>query len=244
MSFFNKNAIFSRNQYGFLRGKSTVDAVAALVERVTNAMEDDTYSLATFLDLSSAFDCVHHDILLQKLNKYGVRGTPLTLIRSYLENRSQYVTLPSSSSADGFCQSTSSQINCGVPQGSILGPFLFIVYLNSLVTNNIVYADDTTCLTSETNLKNLEIKANIQVNELAQKLAALKLKVNPNKTGIMVFKPVRRPLEFEPVLHLLDHQVKEKDCIKFLGMHLVSHGLGMSTFYAKKFAQEFLSSDR
>lgn len=233
-SFLETFHILSSNQFGFLRGKSTVDAIVSFVEQVLDELEDNKFCLATFLDLSSAFDCVDRQLLLNKMEKYGFRGVPLNLISSYLNNRWQFVCLPRGTrdqinsvnipfpgvSPDSFCSSLK-PVPFGVPQGSVLGPLLFLIYINSLVKDNFMYADDTTCLIADMSLQNLEISANCQVNELVQNLAAHSLMVNATKTASLMFNS-RSSFLIEPVVTIGDSNIENCRVVRFLGMQVDS----------------------
>ena len=227
--FFTKYQILSKNQFGFLKGKSAVDAVIALVERIIDEMEAGKSSASTFLDLTAAFDCVDHRLLLRKLSECGVRGNSNKLLHSYLTNRQQFVCFEStptklrkkiSTCPAGFYGSDLAEIQNGVPQGSILGPFLFLVYVNSLVKDNFLYADDTTCLVSAENVSDLEISMFQKVNLLTQDLAELNLGVNPTKTAVIFYHLGRKEIKYEPVVFLDDELLENESSVKFLGMHI------------------------
>ena len=108
-------------QYGYRSGHSTELASLELVDRIYGHLENNDIPCAVFCDLSKAFDCLSHPILLDKLEYYGIRGIPLQLIKSYLQNRTQFVQINST-------MSTTTSINIEIPQGSVLGPY-FLIYV-------------------------------------------------------------------------------------------------------------------
>ena len=114
--------ILNENQFGFRNNKSTYMALLSLMENLTQASEKGEYVVGVFLDFSKAFDTVDHEILLDKLEHYGIRGCALSWFKSYLSNRQQFVTY-------NECKSKQQFIKCSVPQGSILGPLPFLIYI-------------------------------------------------------------------------------------------------------------------
>ena len=133
--------ILYKYQFGFRQKHSTQQAIITLVNKISSSLDTGDLVIGVFLDLKKAFDTVDHKILLDKMHAYGIRGNILRWFRSYLTNRSQFV------SYDGI-QSTTQTITCGVPQGSILGPLLFIIYVNDICNVSellftVLYADDT-----------------------------------------------------------------------------------------------------
>ena len=120
----NNHNILSDNQYGFSKHYSTASAyaLACLYDKISSVIDNKDCTVGIFIDLSQAFDTVNHNILISKLEHYGVRGTSLRGFESYLSNRQQYVEFNGVSSE-------SCKIKCGVPQGSILGPLLFLLYI-------------------------------------------------------------------------------------------------------------------
>ena len=148
-----------------------------------------------FLDLKKAFDTVNHKILLTKLEMYGIRGCSLEWFRSYFMNRKQVCAINGKLSEE-------KQINCGVPQGSNLGPFLFLLYINDLpncleTTNARLFADDTNLLATGLNTVEVEAKLNHDLLNVDQWLKANRLTLNEGKTEFMIIDSRQRVPSFE-----------------------------------------------
>ena len=164
---------------------STYMALINLMNRLITSLKNDEYVLGIYLDFSKAFDTVDHVILLRKLAHYGIRGTALKWFESNLSNREQYVTYNGISSSK-------QRIKCGVPQGSILGPLLFFIYINDLClvckyTSAILFADDTNLFSSGKDLKTLERTTNNELSNISLWLKVNKLSLNIKKTHYMIF---------------------------------------------------------
>ena len=158
VSFLNKNKSIFEHQFGFQKGKSTSLAIMALQHKLINALDAKETPVSVFLDFAKAFDTVNHDILINKLSYYGIRGVQLDWFKSYLKQRPQKVEV-------GGILSNKQFIQCGVPQGSILGPLLFILHINdiencSTILKFILFADDTSIFHSNSNLKLLNSEIN------------------------------------------------------------------------------------
>ncbi len=145
-SFLEKENVIYKQQFGFRPKHSTTHALINITERIRRALDNSKFACGVFIDLQKAFDTVNHDILLQKLHKYGIRGQIYQWFKSYLTNRLQYVSIL------GF-DSAKLPIKHGVPQGSVLGPLLFLLYIND-IHNSIRYSD-TYLFADDTNLLNI-----------------------------------------------------------------------------------------
>ena len=164
-SFLEKNKIKNDKQFGFRKNHSTALALTKFMEYITEKLDNGNLVLSVFVDLSKAFDTIDHKILIKKLFNYGIRGTALKLFEDYLTNRYQCVAI-------GDNISSLLQITCGVPQGSILGPVLFILYINDLsncvkVVQILLFADDTTIYLASKDINNLCQEINNELKKLS-----------------------------------------------------------------------------
>ena len=183
--------ILHGNQYGFRKKSSTHVALLTFIDKVIQAIENGEYAIGVFLDFSKAFDTVDHKILLDKLDHYGIRGCALSWFRNYLSHRYQYVTYNGS-------QSSQQLIKCGVPQGFILGPLLFLVYISDLCivcksTEPVLFADDTNLFSSGSNASSLQDGVNNDLAIIAEWLKVNKSSLNIKKTHFMCFSAKNKP---------------------------------------------------
>jgi hypothetical protein len=193
----DRNKILYKHQYGFQRGKSTEHSIVHALNFISNAMNENKFTIGVFFDLRKAFDVCSHDILLMKLSKMGITGPALEWFRSYLSDRSQIVDI-------GGNLSRARKIKISVLQGSILGPILFLCFINDLysVTEllTLMYADDTFSLESGDDLHVLANFVNAEINKMAVWFRANKLAVNINKTKYMIFRSKGKKILSEPAI--------------------------------------------
>ena len=214
--------IYSR-QFGFRSNHSCNHAIISLTEYVKKLLDDGEIVCGVFVDLEKAFDTVHHDILCDKLNVYGLRGKINDLFKSYLSNRKQYVSL------NGF-DSSMEDIICGVPQGSTLGPLLFLLYINDFrlcleKTSSGHFADDTFIMYSSKKLKSIETVINYELKHVIRWLRLNKLSLNAGKTELIFFYPKSmKNMNFENVyINFNGHRLIPVDYLKYLGMYIDKH---------------------
>jgi hypothetical protein len=218
--FLNQEKLLYNNQFGFRKSHSTQMPLILLTDHILNAIDTGDYVLGVFLDFSKAFDTVDHLILLQKLEHYGVRGVAHSWIKSYLENRKQFVYYNETQSCCKF-------IKCGVPQGSILGPLLFLVYINDLptISQNLkmyMFADDTNVFLKGSNIRELERIMNHELSLLSEWLKSNKLSLNVSKTHYMLFTSPRKKVNYKLSLNIENDEISKVSHTKFLGVVLDS----------------------
>ena len=218
MDFFEKNEIITSKQFGFMKKHSTEHAILDLKEYITQNLVNKKITAVLFLDLKKAFDSVSHPILLSKLSHYGIRGAPHALLASYLSDRRQYT------SVDGF-KSNLDFIRWGVPQGSVLGPLLFLLFINDLPNscnlNSWLFADDTALAESSDNFQDLQCHMNREIQKLQKWLQANLLSVHyVKKTQYILFIPrgkeKDKPPDFE--IKMGENIIEETATYKYLGV--------------------------
>ena len=177
--FLTKHAILNPCQYGFTRNVSTEMALVDLHNYLISSLNDKLHSVGVFLDLSKAFDSINHEIMFKKMKVYGIRGTVSLWFENYLKNRTQ-ITFYSDVLSDPM------RVTCGVPQGSILGPILFLLYINDLINCSdklkfILFADDTNILYSHDNFYDLCKFLNEELCNVSQWFNYNKLSLNTSQ---------------------------------------------------------------
>ena len=213
--------LLSNHQFGFRQGHSTSHVITLLTDKVTTAFENKQSTLGIFLDLSKAFDTIDHKILLNKLYHYGVRGIPFSWLKSYLTDRTEQTEVLGTKSTN------INKLTSSVPQGSILGPILFIIYVNDFpkclrYSSCLAFADDTTILISGKNQKNLYNNANEELNNIDKWLVTNKLSLNIDKTKCMNFKTLNTPTH-NLTLKIRNTPIQKISSFKLLGVILDEH---------------------
>ena len=217
-SYLDKNNLIYSKQFGFRSKYSTNHAIISLTEHIRNLIDNGQYVCGIFVDLEKAFDTVHHNLLCDKLEYYGLRGNINKLIKSYLTDRKQYVSL------SGF-DSEIKNITCGVPQGSSLGPLLFLIYINDFrlcldKTSSGHFADDTFLIFNSKNPKTIETVMNYELKLMTKWLRLNKLSLNAAKTELIFFHSQKHKLNYDDITIKLNRRIKLKpvDYVKYLGM--------------------------
>lgn len=221
LNFLEKYNLLVEQQFGFRKNRSTEQAITALTHNILQNIDNGEFTVAVFIDLTKAFDTVPHNILLHKLNHLGVRGVANTWFESYLSDREQFVIYNNA-------KSTRKKVTCGVPQGSILGPLLFLIFINDIVQSSeklkwTLFADDTTIYFSDKNVKNAIETMNIELYKLKEWLLSNKLTLNITKTKYVIFKSYTKIIPHSdelPLVKINNEPLEKVKTFKFLGVNL------------------------
>ena len=220
LEYLDENDILCKHQYGFRNKSGTTHAVQSLLNMVTENSSNNQPTIAAFLDLSKAFDCLQYDKLYTKLEYMGIQGNELEWFKNYLTNRTQCVEI------DGTT-SDLLPVELGVPQGSILGPILFLIYVNDLNSTmnspKVKFADDTTPVATGSTIDMAEDNMNNMLKDVATWFTDNKLNLNPSKTKYIVFN---NKLKKDTNIKINDikieriHDKGKEKSFKLLGIHL------------------------
>ena len=214
-SFLESHNIMYHNLFGFRKNNSTTNALIQITEKIKESIDNGKYGCGIFIDLRKAFDTVHHEIILNKLEYYGIRDSMLDWFRSYLKGCKQCVSINE--------QSSELLINnCGVPQGSVLGPLLFLIYINDLpniskILNFYLFADDTNIYYKSNSLRDIE-RTILELQKLYLWLNVNRLSLNIDKTNFLIFHPYNKPLKQHVAIKINKKAIMEKEYIKYLGV--------------------------
>ena len=219
LAYFTNNSLLCVKQFGFRPEHSTELAALKLVNSLIAQMDSNNVPVNIYIDLSKAFDTLNHSILLSKLEYYGITGRSYDLLKNYLSNRSQYVEF------NGHISNTLPK-STGVPQGSVLGPLLFLIYINDLplvshIFDMLMYADDTT-LYCNINQTITAKTINREVIKISQWLGANKLSLNVAKIKFMVFHASKKSVIY-PELQINGNNIERVTQFNFLGLILESN---------------------
>ena len=215
LSYLDRFEIITSEQCGFRKNTSTSVCIANFLKKVVECLDRGEYCVGIFMDLRKAFDLVNHEILLGKMEHYGIRGTALSLFTSYLTGRTQYVEIK------GFA-SPKRSVSLGVPQGSVLGPLLFLLYINDIVNSTNLFsfnlfADDTTLFCENSNPNNLLSVCNRELDKVNSWIIANRLSLNTEKTVFMLFSGKKR-VGTIPELFFAGRPICHVEETKFLGI--------------------------
>ena len=210
--------ILAPEQYGFRPKLSTFEALNQFIEYQYDSLNKKKSCFNIFIDFRKAFDTVDHNILLTKLECYGIRGRALKLITSYLHDRSQYVSISGVSSA-------SLTTNIGIPQGSVLGPLLFLIYINDLPLiseqfKTILFADDTTFSFQSNNLDPVNTICNTELAKFYEWSYTNKLSINTDKTSFNLVSNLQHTINSEPQLQINGAILNKQTIVTFLGVKI------------------------
>ena len=216
-NFIEKNEAIYKHQYGFRKNHSTNHALISITEQIRTALDNNQYAFGVFVDFQKAFDTVDHNILLEKLERYGISGNTNKWFGSYLKNRTQVVSIL------GY-DSKQRTLKHGVPQGSVLGPLLFLLFINDLhkaiqFSTVFHFADDTNLLIVDKSAAKIQKKLNADLKNLYRWLLANKISLNVAKTELIIFKKPKMKIP-EIKIKINGSKIYPSKSTKYLGVHL------------------------
>ena len=226
-SFLTDNKLIYDRRFGFRSKHSTNYALINLTEDIKSYMDRGYIAAGVFIDLQKVFDTANHQILCDKLAYYGFRGKSLNLIKSFLNNRKQFVSI------NGF-ESSKLNITCGVPKGSTLGPLLFLIYLNDLrfclnKSSSNHFAVDTCLIYARKMVKTLETDLNTDLKATSEWLKANRLSLNIKKSKLIIFQSKSKKVDFTSFsIKLEGSKLKPSKYVKYLGI-FIDENLSWST---------------
>ncbi|MEO2220739.1 MAG: reverse transcriptase family protein, partial [Nitrosopumilus sp.] len=220
-SFLNLHNFIYDLQFGFRAKHSTNHALISLTENIREALDDGKFACGIFIDLQKAFDTVDHHILLKKLEYYGIKGRANEWFHSYLTDRQQYVCI------NGF-DSKPLTMKYGVPQGSVLGPLLFLIYINDLHkaikhSTTLHFADDTNLLATNESIKKLQKQVNLDLRFLCKWLRANKISLNASKTELLLFRHPNKSINYDLKIKINGKKLIPSSSVKYLGIIIDCH---------------------
>lgn len=219
-NFFAENNVLYNFQYGFREGCGTSNAIVELVDDLISELDRKKIVGGLFIDLKKAFDTINHEILLNKLDRYGIRGIANDLIKSYLSNRKQFVVL-------NGVRSSLCSIDIGVPQGSNIGPLLFLIFINDLGNLKLrgtprLFADDTALFYPHSNTQSIIKDIESDLENLLEYFNGNRLSLNLLKTKYMIFHSPRKKIQQHSDPCFRNIQIEKVSTFKYLGLHLDS----------------------
>jgi hypothetical protein len=238
LNYLESNKLLDNEQHGFRPGKSTITAAISFIESIIDSVDRKENVIGIFLDITKAFDSVSHDKLLNQLTTLNIKDKELNWFRSYLENRRQCVELHGNTHHQNCkfkyiqkFQSNFQMVKQGVPQGSILGPLLFICYLIGLPNvipkgggSVCLYADDANITVSGDNLDNMELFSFITLLSIKEFLGDRNLSLNISKSNFITFSTKQNRSKLQPNIFVDDSDLEQVDSSKFLGL-ILDHNL-------------------
>ena len=220
--YLEKNKLIYNCQFGFKANHSTNHALISMTEKLKTLLDSKHIVAGVYIDLEKAFDTINHEILCDKLNYCGLRGKINQLIKSFLSNREQFVYI------NGY-ESPKEKVTCGVPQGSTLGPLLFLLYINDLRftlkhSEASHFADDTAIICQSRNKNKLEINLNNDLSCLSEWLNANRLSLNVDKTKLLIFRSKKSNINPSDIkIKLANTRLKVSSHVKYFGDFLDEH---------------------